>query len=270
MKTKAHFLHVAAFVTAWMCCGWLFHLSAETYLVIGIPLVVIFQTIVRRQPVRALWIRDSDRFRLRPVGVLAAIALMAIPACALFVSVPQHNWAQSAYLAAACVGAVGAGFALQQVPLALSSRALRPFVVATVLGILSMAIGALWESRSPWLPVSKLPSMLLNFFIYIPVCFALEEVVFRGAFDTHVWQRDGTRIQSWVSALFVSSLWGLWHLPILPEQAPLSLLAAAPVVILVHALDGAFIAFSWRASGSLLLPAIYHSLIDAYRDAIHK
>ena len=263
------FLHVAAFVTVWMCCGWLFHLGAETYLVFGIPLVVLFQTIVRRQPLRALWVRDSDGFRLRPVGVLAAVALMLIPACALFVSVPQHNWAQSAYLAAACGGAVGAGFALQQVPLALSSRALRPFVVATVLGILSMAIGALWESRSPWLPVSKLPSLLLNFFIYIPVCFALEEVVFRGALDTHVWQPDGTRLQSWVSALFVSCLWGLWHLPLLPDQTQLSLLAAAPVVILVHALDGAFIAFSWRASGSLILPAIYHSLIDAYRDTLH-
>lgn len=270
MKTKAHFLHVAAFVAAWMCCGWLFHLSAETYLVIGLPLVVLFQTIVRRQPVRALWIRDSDRFRLRPVGILVAVALMAIPAGGLFVSVSRGNWAQSAFFAAACVGAIGAGFAFQHVRLALSSLALRPFTVATVLGLLSMAIGAVWESRSPWVPVSKLPSLLLNFSIYVPVCFALEEVVFRGALDTHVWQPDGTRVQSWISALFVSCLWGFWHLPILPDQTPLSLLAAAPVVILVHALDGAFIAFSWRANGSLLLPVIYHSLIDAYRDTIHK
>ena len=69
------------------------------------------------------------------------------------------------------------------------------------------------------------------------------------------------------STLCVDAL-GLWHLPILPEQTPLSLLASAPVVILLHALDGAFIAFSWGANGSLLFPAIYHSLIDAYRDTI--
>ena len=98
---------------------------------------------------------------------------------------------------------------------------------------------------------------------------AMAEVV-RRALDTHVWQPDGTRIQSWISPLFVSCLWGLWHLPILPGQSPLSLLAAAPLMILVHSIHGVFIAFSWRTSGSLLLPVIYHSLIDAYRDAIHS
>ena len=252
-----------------MCIGWCFHLRAETYVVLGVPLTVLFQLAVRRQPLRALWVRDSERFHLRPLGILIAIVFMAIPACALLVTIPQRQWPESAFFAAACIGAVGAGFAFQHARLTLSSRALRPFAAAVALGILVMAGGAVWESRSPWLPASKLPSLVFAFFTYIPVCFALEEVVFRGLLDTPVWRPDGSRLQSWGSALVVTSLWGLWHLPLLPEQHPLSLLAAAPLMILLHSIHGVFIAFSWRASGSLLLPAIYHSLIDAYRDAIH-
>src|SRR5436309_11421322 len=53
-------------------------------------------------------------------------------------------------------------------------------LVAVALGILVMAVGARSESLSPWLPASKLPSLLFGFFTFIPVCFALEEVVFRG------------------------------------------------------------------------------------------
>jgi len=270
MQAKARLLHVTAFVGAWMCIGWLFRLRAEIYLLLGIPLTVLFQFAVRRQPLCALWVRTSDRFHLRPLGILIAVALAAIPALALLVTVPKGQWPESAFFAAACIGAVGAGFTFQHARLALSPPALWPFAVAVVLGILVMAAGAVSESRSPWLPASKLPSLLFGFVTYIPVCFALEEVVFRGLLDTHVWQPDGSRVHGWVSALVVTSLWGLWHLPILPEQSPLSLLAAAPLMIFVHSLHGVFIAFSWRASGSLLLPVIYHSLIDAYRDAIHS
>ena len=42
--------------------------------------------------------------------------------------------------------------------------------------------------------------------------FVLEEVAFRGALDAHVHHEGEGR--GWQSALFVSALWGLWHLPI--------------------------------------------------------
>jgi len=270
MRIEARFLQVIAFVGAWMCIGWLFHLRAETYLVLGVPLSIFFQLVVRRQPLRALWLRNSDRFRLGPIGVLSAVVFIAIPAMALFVTIPKGEWPESTFFVVSCVGAVGAGFTLQQSRLALSPSALRPFAVAVALGILVMAVGAISESRPPWLPASRLPSLLLGVFTYVPVCFAMEEVVFRGLLDTHVWQPGGSRARSWISALVVTSLWGLWHLPILPQQSISSLLAAAPLMVFVHSLHGVFIAFSWRASGSLLLPVIYHSLIDAYRDALHS
>ncbi len=251
-----------------MCLGWFLRLGDEAYLLSGIPLVLIFQSFVRRRPLRELWVRNSDRFRLRAAGIVAALAFLVIPACAVVITLSKREWTQSAFLAAACAGAIGAGFSVQHVRLALSPRALWPFVAATLVGVGSMAIGAVWQARSPWLTASKLPDLFISFLTYIPVCFALEEVVFRGALDTHVWVPESSRAQAWISAFAVSSLWGLWHLPTVREQTPMSLLASAPILILFHAFDGALIAFSWRASGSLLLPAIYHSITDAYRDAI--
>src|SRR5215472_7091104 len=143
MKSDVRFLHVIAFVGAWMCIGWLFQLRAETYIVLGVPLCIFFQLAVRRQPLRALWVRDSDRFRLRPLGILIAIAFMMIPALALVVTIPRGQWPESLFFAASCVGALGAGFAFQHSRVALSSCALRPFAAAVILGVLVMAAGAI-------------------------------------------------------------------------------------------------------------------------------
>jgi membrane protease YdiL (CAAX protease family) len=268
VRGRANYLRVAAFVAVWMCVGWLFKLSGDAYLLVGNPLLWLFQTFVRRKPIRALWVRDSERFHLHSRGIAAAIALMVVPACGLPLTISDREWTRCIFLAATCVGAIGAGFSLQYVRLTLSSRALVPFALAVLVGTTTMAIPALLDGRSPWLHLSQVPSFLLSFTTYVPVCFALEEVAFRGALDTDVWIPDSSRRQAWLSALFVSSLWGLWHLPTLDEHNALSLLGAAPILILTHAVDGAFIAFSWRASGSLLLPAVYHSVVDAYRDTI--
>src|SRR5205814_1740534 len=47
---------------------------------------------------------------------------------------------------------------------------------------------------------------------YVPVVFVIEEVFFRGALDSYVHRvGEGT---GWGSAVFVSALWGLWHLPL--------------------------------------------------------
>jgi membrane protease YdiL (CAAX protease family) len=275
MTTTVRFLHVTAFVGAWMGLGWALHLSPESYLTLGVPLLVLFQLFVQKQPLRKLWVRNSDRFKLGTAGMLVAGAFLALTGfmaiailIMIFASMPEGNWRQCAFFGVACIGAVGLGFAVQHGRLVLSRRALWPFMIAVLLGMLIMALGNISEGKSAGVPLSRMPALLFSFLTYLPVCFVMEEVVFRGALDTYVWQPEGRRAEAWISAAFVSVLWGLWHLPILPDQTLPALLAAAPVVMLVHAIDGIFIAFSWRASGSLLLPAIYHSLIDAYRDAL--
>ena len=57
------------FIGIWMAIGWLFHLDANSYLVVGVPLVVHFQLLVRKKPLVTLWIRDAERFRLNLWGM---------------------------------------------------------------------------------------------------------------------------------------------------------------------------------------------------------
>ena len=56
------------FVGLWMAVGWLFHLDGDSYLVVGVPLVMIFQLVVRKKPLVTLWIRDAESFRLSCFG----------------------------------------------------------------------------------------------------------------------------------------------------------------------------------------------------------
>jgi membrane protease YdiL (CAAX protease family) len=99
---------------------------------------------------------------------------------------------------------------------------------------------------------------------YVPVTFLLEEVTFRGLLDSHVYEPGG----KWniPSALLVSILWGVWHLPIAPRQGPIILLAAR--LILAHSLLGVPLSLYWRRSGNLGVPAFTHSLVDGVRNAL--
>ena len=106
---------------------------------------------------------------------------------------------------------------------------------------------------------------LRSFALYFPVCFVLEEVTFRGVLDTHVAQRDPGR---WRSALFVSALWGAWHLPIVHvAHVAAPRLVALPALLVVHVTIGVPLSFAWRRSGNLAVPALAHAAIDAVRNA---
>jgi hypothetical protein len=48
-----------AFIAAWVGLGYLFPGSAEAYLLMGIPLTTVFQVLVRRRPLRELWVREG-------------------------------------------------------------------------------------------------------------------------------------------------------------------------------------------------------------------
>jgi membrane protease YdiL (CAAX protease family) len=66
--------------------------------------------------------------------------------------------------------------------------------------------------------------------LYYPASFLLEEVAFRGALDAHV-HYDGER-GGWLSAVFISALWGVWHLPV-STGLPFPLLLVELVVVLL-------------------------------------
>src|SRR3954466_8418448 len=72
------------FIALWMALGWVFHLGANAYLLLGIPLVIAFQLVVRREPLVRLWVRRAPRFQLNRAGWMFAILLAVTPALKLY------------------------------------------------------------------------------------------------------------------------------------------------------------------------------------------
>jgi membrane protease YdiL (CAAX protease family) len=71
--------------------------------------------------------------------------------------------------------------------------------------------------QSPHTVTTTKPTLLqslqvvMEWFLIAPIGFVVEEVFFRGTLGTHLHRgEEGT---DWLSAIFVSALWGLWHLP---------------------------------------------------------
>ena len=91
MDAARRYIEVLVFVALWMALGWTFHLDTNSYLLIGVPLVVLFQRFVRRRPLRQLWVRDAAAVRLGLVGIAIAVFLMLAPGSDLiFVAVPEE------------------------------------------------------------------------------------------------------------------------------------------------------------------------------------
>jgi membrane protease YdiL (CAAX protease family) len=105
---------------------------------------------------------------------------------------------------------------------------------------------------------------LMWFLLYLPVAFVLEEVFFRGAVDAHVHHPGEPR--GIASAVIVSALWALWHLPIVPARQAVTATLAG--LLAVHVAVGIPLSVYWRRSGNLAVPATTHAFIDAMRNAL--
>jgi membrane protease YdiL (CAAX protease family) len=272
MYAARRYLEVLAFVAVWMALGWVFHLDANSYLLIGVPLVALFQRFIRRQPLRNLWVRDAAGFRLGLVGsVLAALLMLAPGYDLIVVALRRKSGIFGLWLLCAVAGAVAAAFALTQQRASAAKRGFPSFITAVLIGMAITAAGALARHHPIGMPLSKLPLLLKQFLLYFAVTFVLEEVAFRGALDSHIYQprSNGESSSSpWLSAIFVSALWGIWHLPTVPIPSAAGFAATIPVLIIVHTLVGVPLSFCWRASGTLVLPAAAHALIDSYRNSL--
>src|ERR1044072_3960598 len=272
MPDARQYIEVLIFVAVWMAAGWIFRLDANAYLLLGVPLVVLFQLFVRRQPLQSLWVRDATTFRLGWVGIgLAALLVIAPGYDLVVVALPGKLWVVAFWLVCAMAGGVFAALALRQQHASAARRGLPGFIAAVLIGVAIMAASALARQHAIGFPLPKLFFVLKQFLLYFAVSFALEEVAFRGALDSHVYQprRDGQAIGSrWLSAIFVSALWGLWHLPTLSLPSAPVFAGGIPALIIVHTLVGVPLSVCGRASGTLILPAASHSFIDAYRNTV--
>jgi membrane protease YdiL (CAAX protease family) len=244
-----------------MTAGFALHLPANGYLLLGIPLTAAFQVLVRRRPLRELFVAGTARFALTRKGGVMAAVLAATPGYYATEAVWDGDWLTSGWYLAAAVGAVAAGFALRAQTLATTLRdAAIPIAFgaggfATVYGVLHLATG------TPLPAVAALVAVVKYTALYFPATFLMEEVAFRGAIDAHVHQGEG---RGWASAVFVSALWGLWHLPV-SSGFPLPLMVAELVV--VHIALGVWLSFAWRRTSNLAAPSLAHAVNDAVRNA---
>jgi membrane protease YdiL (CAAX protease family) len=246
-----------------MALGWVLHVGPYGYLLLGIPLGLIFQIFVRREPLRSVWIRDSTKLRLDRAGILLALAFMIAPVCILIEEWSNFDWLLRIYFFAAIFGAVGVAFTLRQFN-AVTMRSLGLcLATAGVLGIAMTMLVAVSQGKDLSFSAARAAFAARQFMVLLPICFVLEEVVFRGVLDSHV-HRPQDR-QPWISALVLSALWGWWHLPITP---PAALLAGAIVFPITHAFLGVPFSLLWRRSGNLFVPASIHALVDAVRNTL--
>jgi hypothetical protein len=264
------YLEAVALIVVWMALGWLLDLNSNQYLLIGVPLIVVFQLFVRREPLRKLWVRDSKHFSLDLLGWAIAAVLAIKPLFELTRILPRQLWVLSAWMLCAVAGAVLAAFAIRNQNRERLIRALPSFIAAVVLGWAVMTSSSLARGGYSLFSGARLGYLIGQFLLYFVVGFVLEEVAFRGAIDTHVYQpnESSNQLMAWASAIFVSMLWGIWHLPLLGITDADTLISAAPGLIFAHVIIGVPLSFCWRTSGTLLLPAIAHALIDAYRNTV--
>jgi membrane protease YdiL (CAAX protease family) len=264
-------LEVIAFVALWVAAGELLNMSGNVYLLFGIPLTAAFQLLVRRRPIKELWVRNGPGLSVRTVSLKLALLLAIVPLYHLVLAVIKaQGIAYVFYAIAAIVGAGAASYALGQFERQTWLYLGLCVLTASLIGILFTADAA-WHEASAVHPVSGYlrPNALFgieSLLLYVPALFIVEEVAFRGAIDSHVrhpgeGRGAAARAYGVVSAIFVSVLWGLWHHPIVPEASILQLLVVQVAV-------GPFLSLFWRRSGNLMVPGFAHALSDAVRNAL--
>lgn len=255
-----------AFVGVWIALGYLLPVDPNVYLLLGVPLTLVFQLFVRRRPLRELWMRDDGSgFRLDRLGLVLAVVLVVAPLVSAVQAVQAGAWPGLVWALVAATGAVPAAWAFRRTRLVTTLREALP---ATLIGALLMGLFgglALLLTGRPVDPLGMLGNGLFSALLYVPVVFVLEEVAFRGALDAHV-QRPGER-GGFGTALLVSVLWALWHLPIAGAAGVPFWMVLAQLLVL-HTLVGIPLSYAWRRTGSLAAPGLAHALIDGVRNGL--
>ena len=265
--TPQRVLIAVAFVGLWMAAGWLLHLETTRYLLLGVPLTIAFQVFVRREPLLALWVRDAPSLRIDARWLLMTAALAAFPLYALYRRAPQSDWAGICWLLCAVLGAPAAAYALQNWDRQ-ASRSILPVAVMVLLLSTLLVLNPI--ATKGWAVLDGLGPAALVFarwsLLYFTISFILEEVTFRGALDAYVYNPEGRGgKRGYGSAILVSVLWGLWHLPIVPAKEALLLVVLRLVIL--HTLAGVPLSMAWRIGGNLAVPAAAHALLDGVRNA---
>ena len=256
----------ACTVAVWMALGWGLQLSGDAYLVAGVPIIMIYQLGIQRRPLRALWRFDGAPLRWGRGGLLVGICAAALPAWQLVsvVDTPGgfRDLVLAAWLACAIVGAFGVAWSIANWRELMPSNRVFEMMALAVCGAVAFTIVGLLQRRH----FSADPlSFVLDFVLYTDVSFVLEEVAFRGAFDVAIaGTADGPRRRSNVSAGFVGTLWGLWHLPMYVHG--LADIPTALRLVAFHTAIGLTFSQIARLAGNLAPTVLAHAFIDSWRN----
>jgi hypothetical protein len=256
---------VAVFVAIWMAIGELIGAGLNVYLLIGVPLTLAFQLGLRRRPIHELWVRHGPGIERPWAWRGLALALAIYPAYALLDAIslgPPGEGALLLYLGCALMGAGAGAYAFTH----FTRRTWRwlGFCLATagVIGALPAVLD--WDLhtvtfRAISQPDADLPFGVLAFLLYLPAMFLIEEVSFRAALGSHACHPDERRVIP--TAIYLATLWAIWHAPILGWDVIWELIA-------FHAVVGTFLSVSWHNSGNLGVSGTAHASYDGVRTAL--
>jgi membrane protease YdiL (CAAX protease family) len=262
------FIEVTAFWAVYIAIGEILGLGTsagelETYLLLSVPLVVAFQLLVARRDIRELWVRTAPKVVLRRLTIVVACAAAIYPLIALIQALADSKPGSLiiAFAVVATAGAVAAGYAYGF----FRSASWRYLALCAVLVVgYLIASELVFEGERVFThPLEAHPDHDLEVFIlsllqYIPTVFVFEEVVFRGALDSHL-HRPGERRGGWTAA-YISLLWCLWH-------APLFGWGEFDNLIVGMFVPGIVLSIYWRKSGNLGVSGGAHALNDSVRNA---
>jgi len=114
LSTPIHirYMLVIAFMAIYIAAGFLLHLSVTAYLLLGIPLTIVFQLWIARKPLHLLWMRHERSFSLSNAGWLIALVLLILPVYNVITLAAAHKLSPSVfgYYCAVIAGAFPAGY----------------------------------------------------------------------------------------------------------------------------------------------------------------
>jgi len=246
-----------------MAIGYFFQLGGGAYLLLGVPLLLVFQLLVARRPLRVLWVQGAGSFPLDFRFLAMALALLVVPLLNIFFGIRDYG----AMHLIIVLGAFPCAFALSQQRFSAVLKALPLFVLSIAIGCAIFAGFSIWHGNSVLFSPAKIAVFLTDAYCITLAGFLVEEVVFRGGLDGYL-STDVANIRSkFVSAVFTSFLWGIWHLP-LAYLYPSREIGFLSLAIVLNILWGTPLSMCCRTSGTLLLPALVHAICDAYRNVL--
>jgi len=250
-------------IGGWIALGYAFALSADAYLLLGIPVTISFQVLVVRRPLRTLWVRAAPPLTFTPTWAVLVLVVAIAPAAIVAGAIRDGDLVLVGYGLAAIAGAVGAVYSLRAMDrAAVQSTILATLVTSAILVSIMVAYRIASGGFDGALPAAVVAAVV-SVATYLPVVFVMEEVFFRGLLDTYL--HGATPGPDRASALYGSALWGLWHLPVAFVDLGVLLI---PYLVVVHSALGYVLVASWRRTGNLAAPGIAHAVSDALRNAV--